>query len=91
VASLFGDVGLLALSSGLVRRRSRRFCARGFLPACSPDLNPIEKMWSKIKACLRAAEARTQEQLDAAIGDALEKITANDARRWFASCGYSFM
>ena len=62
-----------------------------FLPAYSPDLNPIEKMWSKIKACLRAAEARTQEQLDAAIGEALEKVTANDARGWFASCGYSFI
>ena len=38
-----------------------------FLPACSPDLYPIEKMWSKIKALLRSAEARTPEQLDEAM------------------------
>jgi transposase len=62
-----------------------------FLPAYSPDLNPIEKMWSKLKACLRAAEARTQEELDGAIGAALETVTANDARGWFASCSYSFI
>jgi transposase len=62
-----------------------------FLPAYSPDFNPIEKMWSKVKASLRAAEARTQEELDGAIGAALEKVTANDARGWFASCGYSFL
>jgi transposase len=56
-----------------------------FLPAYSPDLNPIEKLWSKIKALLRAAEARTPETLDQAIGDALSKVTANDARGWFSS------
>jgi transposase len=42
-----------------------------FLPAYSPDLNPIEKMWSKVKTCLRSAEARTQETLITAIGHAL--------------------
>lgn len=62
-----------------------------FLPAYSPDLNPIEKMWSKVKASLRSAEARTPAELDTAIGAALSKITANDARGWFASCGYSFI
>jgi transposase len=60
-----------------------------FLPAYSPDLNPIEKMWSKIKALLRSAEARTPEQLDQAISFAFSKITAQDAMGWFASCGYS--
>lgn len=60
-----------------------------FLPAYSPDLNPIEKMWSKLKALLRKAEARTPEQLDEAIGSALNQVTPNDARGWFASCGYS--
>ena len=60
-----------------------------FLPAYSPDLNPIEKMWSKIKALLRSAEARTPEQLDQAISYAFSKITAQDAMGWFASCGYS--
>jgi transposase len=61
-----------------------------FLPAYSPDLNPIEKMWSKIKALLRAAEARTPADLIKAIGEALAQITAQDALGWFISCGYSF-
>jgi transposase len=62
-----------------------------FLPAYSPDLNPIEKMWSKIKALLRAAEARTVETLVEAIGRALKCITKQDAINWFASCGYSII
>jgi transposase len=61
-----------------------------FLPAYSPDFNPIEKMWSKIKALLRRAEARTPEELIAAIGAALTQVTAQDAFGWFTSCGYSF-
>ena len=60
-----------------------------FLPACSPDLNPIEKMWSKIKALLRGAAARTPAELVQAIGRALVQVTAQDALGWFASCGYS--
>ena len=62
-----------------------------FLPAYSPDLNPIEKMWSKVKTCLRSAEARTQETLIEAIGLALRTITPRDAINWFAACGYSFI
>jgi len=62
-----------------------------FLPAYSPDLNPIEKMWSKVKQFLRSAEARTQEALTAAIGAALRRVTRQDAVNWFASCGYSFI
>ena len=62
-----------------------------FLPACSPDLNPIEKMWSKVKAFLRGAEARTEESLIRAIGSALKSVTRQDAINWFASCGYSFI
>jgi transposase len=61
-----------------------------FLPAYSPDLNPIEKMWSKVKALLRALEARTSPELVQAIGQALAQVTAKDALGWFASCGYSF-
>lgn len=61
-----------------------------FLPAYSPDLNPIEKMWSKIKALLRALEARTAADLVGAIGQALAQVTAQDALGWFVSCGYSF-
>jgi transposase len=62
-----------------------------FLPPYSPDLNPIEKMWSKVKASLRRQEARTPEQLDQAIAVALAEVTAKDAASWFASCGYSFI
>ena len=61
-----------------------------FRPAYSPDLNPIEKMWSKVKAHLRSTEARTPEALVAAIGCALALVTAQDALGWFVSCGYSF-
>lgn len=61
-----------------------------FLPAYSPDLNPIEKMWSKIKSLLRTAEARTPADLIQTIGRALTQVTAKDALAWFACCGYSF-
>ena len=60
-----------------------------FLPPYSPDLNPIEKMWSKVKTFLRAAKARTQEELYETIGLALETVTAQDAEGWFRSCGYT--
>ena len=62
-----------------------------FLPAYSPDLNPIEKMWSKVKAGLRTAEARTQPALIEAMGAALGNVTRQDAMNWFLSCGYSFI
>ena len=60
-----------------------------FLPAYSPDLNPIEKMWSKVKEFLRSSKARSQEALLGAIASALRQVTAEDAEGWFASCGYS--
>lgn len=62
-----------------------------FLPAYSPDLNPIEMMWSKLKALLRAAEARTEEQLQRAIAAALQRVSAQDTAHWFAACGYSII
>ncbi len=62
-----------------------------FLPAYSPDLNPIEMMWSKVKALLRAAEARTHPDLITAIGRALRAVTPQDAINWFAACGYTFI
>lgn len=61
-----------------------------FLPAYSPDLNPIEMMWSKVKALLRAAGARTHSALLQAIAQALAAVSAEDAKNWFAHCGYSF-
>lgn len=60
-----------------------------FLPPYSPDLNPIEKMWSKVKALLRKAKARTAELLHEAIREALAAVTADDASGWFRSCGYT--
>ena len=62
-----------------------------FLPPYSPDFNPIEKMWSKVKALLRSAKARTDEALLTAIGAALARVTAHDAEGWFASCGYTII
>jgi transposase len=58
------------------------------LPPYSPDLNPIEQCWSKVKEFLRAAEARTSEALEQAIAQAFARVTASDARGWFQHCGY---
>ena len=58
------------------------------LPPYSPDFNPIEQCWSKIKECLRAAQARTGEALQAAIKAAFAAVTPQDAVGWFAHCGY---
>ena len=60
-----------------------------FLPAYSPDFNTIAKMWSKIKEFLRQAKARTKEDLYDAIARALEKVTPQDSKGWFFSCGYT--
>jgi transposase len=60
-----------------------------YLPAYSPDLNPIEKLFSKLKALLRTAAARTVERLYEALGEALRTVTDQDIAGWFGSCGYS--
>ena len=62
-----------------------------YLPPYSPDLNPIEKMWSKIKALLRKAKARDPDALFQAIGDAFAAVSKTDIQNWFASCGYSLI
>lgn len=59
-----------------------------FLPPYSPDMNPIEMCWSKLKTNLRAAAARTYEKLSEAIRAAIKKITALDAQNWIRHCGY---
>jgi len=59
-----------------------------YLPSYSPDFSPIEKCWSKVKAIIRAKAARTRACLDQAITEALDMITAQDARGWFTHCGY---
>lgn len=61
------------------------------LPPYSPDLNPIEKMWSKVKGCLRTAKARHVDALHQAIGEAMARVTDQDIVNWFASCGYSLL
>ena len=60
-----------------------------YLPPYSPDLNPIEKCWSKIKTYLRRAKARTRAELEKALKEALLLITPEDAGGWFKSCGYA--
>ncbi len=62
--------------------------AHRYLPAYSPDMNPIEPAWSKRKGRLRAVAPRTIEALDAALPDALSTITPEDTRAWFRHCGY---
>ena len=54
-----------------------------YLPPYSPDFNPIELMWSKVKAALRSAKARTQEALCEAIAQALEDITPEQSYNFF--------
>jgi transposase len=58
------------------------------LPAYSPDFNPIEQAWSKVKEAVRRARPRTAEALIAAVGAALRAITTEDIRGWFTHCGY---
>ena len=60
-----------------------------FLPPYSPDFNPIENMWSKVKNHLRSAKARTQDTLITAIGHALQTVTSKDAEGFFFSSGYA--
>lgn len=59
-----------------------------WLSPYSPDFSPIELMWSKIKAAMRAAKARTGEELEKALVAALELITEADCFAWFTHCGY---
>jgi transposase len=59
-----------------------------FLPPYSPDLNPIEKCWAKVKTVLRRLKARTFDELLEALNIAFQTITPEDARAWFAHCGY---
>ena len=60
-----------------------------YLPPYSPDLNPIEKMWSKLKAFLRKKKVRLAQDLPDAVRQAFDTITPQDFAGWFHSCGYS--
>jgi transposase len=59
------------------------------LPPYSPDFNPIEEAFSKIKALVRKAEARTREALVEAIGRGISMVTAEDTQGYFDHCGYT--
>ena len=59
------------------------------LPPYSPDFNPIEKLWSKVKAHLRSLKARTVDALLQGWKEALDAVSAQDARGWFGECGYA--
>lgn len=63
-------------------------CELLYLPPYSPDFNPIEQTFSKIKGLLRRSEARTREALIEAMGRALDAVSARDAQGFFAHCGY---
>lgn len=60
-----------------------------WLPPYSPDYSPIENCWSKIKTALRAAKARTRDELDKALVKAIQLVTKTDIQGWFTHCGYS--
>jgi transposase len=66
----------------------QRGCKLVYLPSYSPDYNPIEEAFSKIKRLVRKAEARTKEALLEAIGSALSAVSSKDARSFFEHCGY---
>jgi transposase len=63
-------------------------CELSYLPSYSPDLNPIEEAFSKMKGLLRKVEARSREALLEALGVAISTITHRDARGFFEHCGY---
>jgi transposase len=66
----------------------RRGCELLYLPSYSPDLNPIEEAFGKMKGLLRKVEARSREALLEALGTAISAITDRDARGYFEHCGY---
>ncbi len=83
-----GDVVVMDnLSSHKVAGVRERIEAAGaellYLPPYSPDLNPIEKAWSKLKQLLRSIKARTKEALDKAISELLPQISPDNAQAWF--------
>ena len=59
-----------------------------YLPPYSPDLNPIEQCWSKLKTAVRLIGARTREGLEAAVEQVIKTISEADALAWFAHSGY---
>ena len=60
-----------------------------YLPPYSPDFNPIEQCWSKLKTALRTAAARSRDAVEKALVEAMGTVTRADIRNWFAHCGYA--
>jgi transposase len=91
------QTGQIVLMDNLSVHRSKwvrelieeRGCQLWLLPPYSPDMNPIEEAFSKVKALLRRAKARVLETLFEATEDALGAVSAEDARGYFRHCGYT--
>lgn len=66
-------------------------CSLLFLPTYSPDFNPIELAWSKLKTFLRKVGARTRDELERAIGQGLNTISSKDTNNWCRHCGYQLI
>ncbi len=86
-----GQIVIMDNLSAHKQRKVRRLlaarqCRLWYLPPYSPDLNPMELAWSKLKTFLRAAKARLRPALEEAVGTGLGTITAKDARNWFRHC-----
>lgn len=75
-------------AAGVAEAIRRRRAVPAFLPPYSPDLNPVELLWAKVKGRLRSAAARTTEAIYHALGDALSAVTESDCLSWFVHCGY---
>lgn len=73
-------------AAAVVKKRGARI---EFLPPYSPELNPIEEAWSKMKSILRVAKARASDALVDALGDALSAISTSDCAGWFNHAGYA--
>ena len=76
-------------SYGVKEAIERAGCTLLYLPPYSPELNPIELLWSKLKGLLRKAEARTLRLLAAALKHSQREITGSDIEGWFDHCGYA--
>ena len=90
-----GDIVLLDRAGAHFRREAIDLIEQHggqvlYLPPYSPDFNPIEFAWSKLKGLLRATGARTLATLRQAVEDAMLRISTLDAVRWFKACGFPF-
>jgi transposase len=75
-------------AAGIAEAIAARGARLAPLPPYSPELNPIEQCWAKLKTALRQARPRTRRALDEALKRALQTITPADAQAWFTHCGY---